>query len=186
MIHRIIEYSSPGILVLALLSSCEQEAPETVEVSILDWKATRELIASKRGQVVVVDIWSTTCPPCIRELPHLVELHEKHADSGVTCMTVSCDYLGLEDETPEALRDKVLGVLRKIGATFDNVLLSDPADDFFTEIDLASIPAVYVYNTDGELVTRFDNDTGRFGDDGFTYEEDIVPLVEKLIAGKTE
>ncbi len=31
------------------------------------------------------------------------------------------------------------------------------------------------------MVKRFDNDSGEYGDEGFTYKDHIVPLVEKLI-----
>ena len=47
-------------------------------------------------------------------------------------------------------------------------------------LDLASIPCVLVYDRDGKLHTRFD-DTGDFGDDGFTYEKNVLPLVKQLI-----
>ena len=47
-------------------------------------------------------------------------------------------------------------------------------------IDLASIPAVLVYNREGLLVNRFDNDTNAYGEEGFTYVDHIVPLVDRL------
>ena len=56
-------------------------------------------------------------------------------------------------------------------------------DELFEKIKLASIPAVYVFGPDGKLVTRFDNDEGKFGEE-FTYKKHIIPLVEKLIAGR--
>ena len=67
--------------------------------------------------------------------------------------------------------------------TFDNILLSVASDEFFREVGLASIPAVYVYGPDGKLATRFDNGTGLYGDAGFSYKEHISPLVERLLAG---
>jgi hypothetical protein len=50
--------------------------------------------------------------------------------------------------------------------------------------NLASIPAVYVYDRLGKLAKRFDNETGEFGEAGFTYEKHISPLVEQLLARK--
>ncbi len=176
-------------ILLLLAASCDDSGgddpkKESVGVRILDWKETQALVASHAGKVVVLDVWSTSCPPCIRELPGLVELHRKHGAKRVVCLTVSCDYMGLKDEPPEAFREDVLGVLRRVGATFDNILLSVSSDEFFKEIALASIPAVYVYGPDGKFATRFDNDSGRYGDGGFNYTEHISPLVEKLLAGK--
>jgi thiol-disulfide isomerase/thioredoxin len=39
--------------------------------------------ADLRGQVVLVDFWMTTCGPCIREMPELVQLHERFRDQGL-------------------------------------------------------------------------------------------------------
>lgn len=32
------------------------------------------------GKVVLVDFWGTWCAPCVRSLPHLLELHERYPD----------------------------------------------------------------------------------------------------------
>ena len=76
----------------------------------------------------------------------------------------------------------MLAILRKKGASFDNVLLSVPVDDFFEKIDLVSIPAVLVFGRDGRLKKRFDNETNEYGEGGFTYREHIIPLVEQALA----
>ncbi len=34
------------------------------------------------GKVLLVDLWATWCPPCISEIPTLVDLQEKHGDRG--------------------------------------------------------------------------------------------------------
>ena len=47
-------------------------AGEKVEVEILDWKGVEKWIASQKGKVVVVDMWSLSCEPCRREFPNLV------------------------------------------------------------------------------------------------------------------
>jgi len=171
-------------ILLLLAAGCDDPAKENVDVRILDWKETQALVTSHSGKVVVLDVWSTTCVPCVQELPGLVKLHRQHGAAQVACITVSCDYVGLKDEPPGALREDVLRVLRRVGATFDNILLNVAADEFFKDIALASIPAVYVYGPDGKLATRFDNDTDRYGDDGFDYKSHIAPLVEKLLTGK--
>lgn len=35
----------------------------------------------QKGQVYVVDLWSTWCPPCIKAFPHLSELQAKYGDA---------------------------------------------------------------------------------------------------------
>ena len=75
--------------------------------------------------------------------------------------------------------------LKSTKATCTNLLLSDADVDVYDKIELAAIPAVYVYDTAGRMVKRFDNDSGEYGDEGFTYKDHIVPLVEKLIGGES-
>ena len=41
--------------------------------------------------VVLIDFWSTTCDPCMMEMPHLVELYNKHKDQGLVVLAVSLD-----------------------------------------------------------------------------------------------
>ena len=66
-----------------------------IELQILDFEAIQKLIASKKGKVVVVDAWSTSCPPCMKEFPHLVALHKKHNPEDLAYISLSFDYEGI-------------------------------------------------------------------------------------------
>ena len=44
-----------------------------------------------RGKVVLLDFWSTRCPPCRKAMPHLQELHEKYKNKGLVVVGVSLD-----------------------------------------------------------------------------------------------
>lgn len=48
--------------------------------------------------VVLIDFWSTTCAPCMTEMPFLVDLYRKHKDKGFVILAVSLDG-------PESLAD---------------------------------------------------------------------------------
>jgi len=155
---------------------------ETVSLEIKSWKETQALIAAQKGKVVVVDLWSTSCVPCMKEFPQLVALHKKYPSEKITCISVSFDYEGLESEPPESKKPSVMKFLKSTQATCTNLLLSDPDLDVYESIGLAAIPAVYVYDIHGKLAKRFDNDSGEYGDEGFTYKDHIVPLIEELMA----
>ncbi len=47
-----------------------------------------------RGQIVVLNFWATWCPPCVEEMPSLVEMQRRMKAKGVTVVAVSID----EDE----------------------------------------------------------------------------------------
>jgi thiol-disulfide isomerase/thioredoxin len=155
------------------------DAAGKVELKILGWDDTQKLIASKKGQVVVLDAWSTSCVPCMREFPHLVELHKALGDD-VACISLSADYTGSKTKPPEFYREKVLKFLTKQGATFDNVLSSLPSDELFETLDIPSIPAVFVYDRSGKLLKKFDNSEAESEEDEFTYK-DVRALVEKEV-----
>ncbi len=41
--------------------------------------------------VVLLDFWSTTCDPCMVEMPHLVAMYEKYKDRGFIILAISLD-----------------------------------------------------------------------------------------------
>lgn len=48
--------------------------------------------------VVLIDFWSTTCQPCMAEMPHLVEMYKARKDKGFVVLAISADG-------PESLGD---------------------------------------------------------------------------------
>lgn len=153
-----------------------------VTLQILDWKQTQALVASHKGKVVVLDAWSTSCDPCVREFPNLVKLHRDYGKD-VACISMSCDYAGIKKKPPQFYHAPVLKFLEQQKATFDNVLSNVPSDELFEEMKLASIPAVYVYGRDGKLLKRFDNEQIKSDADEFTYK-DVLKLVQETLSQK--
>jgi peroxiredoxin len=56
--------------------------------------------------VVLIDFWSTTCDPCMAEMPHLVELYKKHKDKGFVVLAVSLDGPESLAEVNRVVHDK--------------------------------------------------------------------------------
>jgi cytochrome c biogenesis protein CcmG, thiol:disulfide interchange protein DsbE len=44
-----------------------------------------------RGQIVVLNFWATWCPPCVEEMPSLVQMQRRMRAKGVTVVAVSID-----------------------------------------------------------------------------------------------
>ncbi|MHC5540512.1 redoxin family protein, partial [Singulisphaera rosea] len=59
-------------------------------------------LADYRGKVVMVDFWGTWCGPCIREIPHLIELSKKYEDKGLQVVGLT-----FERVPPEEVRIKI-------------------------------------------------------------------------------
>lgn len=146
------------------------EPAADVKLVIKDYDGLQQLIASKKGKVVVVDAWSTYCDPCMKEFPGLVGLHKKYGPEKVACISMCTNYAGIgkpEDELAEPL-----AFLKKQGATFDNLLSSDADEALYKKLKIASIPCIFVYDADGKLAKLFDKET--------TYAE-VEKVVQPLV-----
>ena len=150
-----------------------------VSLKILDHDEIQQLIQDKRGKVVVMDAWSTSCPPCMKEFPHLVELHHEYGPDKVACVSLSFDYEGID--RPEDQQDRVLAFLRKQKAIFDNVLNKEEADDLYKKLDLDAVPAVFVYDKSGKLRQKFDDSYRNAAGERFSYD-DVRALVKELLS----
>jgi thiol-disulfide isomerase/thioredoxin len=155
----------------------------TVELQPGTWKDITTLVAKNKGKIVVVDVWSTSCAPCMQEFPGLVRLQQAHPEK-VVCISFNVDYVGIKNKPADFYRPKVEAFLKKQQAQFVNILCTEESDKFFADQELSSIPAVYVYGTDGKLAKRFDESLLQEGrEEAFTYEADIVPFVKQQLAG---
>jgi len=148
-----------------------------VAVRLVDHAGLLREVERHRGKVVVLDCWSTSCPPCVKEFPGLVKLAAKHGDR-VKCLSLCFDYDGLD--APEDLVPPVQAFLEKVGAgKVENLFASEEADSLYEKLDLVSVPAVYVWKPDGSLAVRYDDDmAARDLGRAFTYAD-----VEATVAG---
>ena len=42
-----------------------------------------------KGNIVMVNLWSTRCVPCVSEMPHIQAIHEKWADKGLKILAIN-------------------------------------------------------------------------------------------------
>ena len=59
----------------------------------------------------MIDFWSTTCDPCMAEMPHIVQLYKKHKDKGFVVLAISLVFYVyrhvVQDKTGIRLREEV-------------------------------------------------------------------------------
>ncbi|QDV17558.1 Thiol-disulfide oxidoreductase ResA [Gimesia panareensis] len=151
-----------------------------ITAEIAGWDQVQEFIQKQKGKVVVMDLWSTWCEPCVAEFPHLVELQKKYPDQ-VVCISYNMNYDGSKDSPPESNETELMDFYTKHKADIVNIISSTPDMDLYEKVNLASIPAAYVYGPDGKLAKRFDNEKQEYGKEGFTYREHIIPYIDELL-----
>jgi thiol-disulfide isomerase/thioredoxin len=143
-----------------------------------------ERIKQHEGRVVVVDVWSTSCVPCMKEFPHLVELARRWPDD-IVCMSMNVDYIGLPNQPVAAAKPKVIEFLKSQKAdppNLVNLIGSEPDTDMLAKLDVESMPAILVFDRAGGRVAKLTIDNA--GEDGLTYAGDVLPLVESLVQPK--
>ncbi len=147
-----------------------------ISLSAATWPEIQQRIAST-GKVCVVDLWSLSCEPCLKEFPGLVKLHDEYGDD-VVCFAVSVDFDGRKTKPAEMYRPRVEAFLASMTASLESFLSVTPSEELFENLNIPSIPAVLVYDQTGALVRKFVD----AGDDvGFGYERNVVPLVKALL-----
>jgi thiol-disulfide isomerase/thioredoxin len=114
-------------------------APD-VQLTLLD--GTQPRIADLRGRVVLMNFWSTTCAPCMEEMPTLIEFHRRNAPRGLKTIAVA-----MKHDRPEM----VLGMSQRRQFPFDVALdvQGEVAQAFFrTEVT----PSKYLIDPMGNVV----------------------------------
>lgn len=69
------------------------------ELTLTDSQGQTHALADYRGQVVLVNLWATWCPPCKAEMPALQSFYNKHRDQGFVVIAVNDG-----DPTPDVLK----------------------------------------------------------------------------------
>jgi len=162
MMNGCLRFSSmvvlTGMLGFWLPALARADGPP-VSLTLVDLAGFEAEVARHRGRIVVVDCWSTSCPPCVKEFPRLVALADRFGDE-IVCISLSFDYEGIG--SPDDVLPKVRTFLESVGAKkIVNLIGREEADVFSAKLDLTSVPAVFVYASDGSLATRFDDESAR-------------------------
>jgi peroxiredoxin len=69
------------------------------DLTLTDLRGQAHSLADYRGQVVLINLWATWCPPCKEEMPELQAFYDKHGDEGFTIIAINDG-----DPTPDVLQ----------------------------------------------------------------------------------
>ncbi|HEY5762741.1 MAG TPA: TlpA disulfide reductase family protein [Rhodocyclaceae bacterium] len=110
-----------------------------------DGKATLSLDALRDGRAVLLNVWATWCPPCVKELPALDRLSAKLAPS-VLVVALSTDDGGVAQVRP--FLDK-LGI-RHLTPLYDRDARA------FQDFALRGLPTTLLIDGTGQIVARLE------------------------------
>ena len=85
------------LILLAALFTATSYAGDPVDFTLPDIKGKSVSLSDFRGKWVIVNYWATWCPPCLEEIPDLVDLYDNNRDSlvvlGINHEEVNTEYL---------------------------------------------------------------------------------------------
>lgn len=100
-------------------------------------------LSDYRGNVVLVNIWATWCPPCVDEMPSMERLYQELKGENFEILAVSIDSLGTKVVAP---------FMKKYNLSFP--ALMDPDGTIKTLYQTTGVPESFIVNQEGILIQK--------------------------------
>jgi len=136
------QLSCSTLFAAVLLFSFNVQA-DPAEFILPDMNDKQHKLSDYRGKWVVVNYWATWCPPCLTEIPELVDFHEDHKNKNAVVLGVNFEDIGLE------------GLKRFSEEYFMNypVLRTKPGGSSALGV-IPGLPTTYLVSPKGEIIAR--------------------------------
>lgn len=128
-----------ALLALMLFAGSVLARPD---VTLLDTTGKQHKLSDYQGKWIVLNYWATWCPPCRKEMPELLDFHERHKDTDAVVLAVNTENISSE----------------KLQKFIDDYKLTFPVFPRSEEIEavapLRGLPTTYLINPQGEMVAK--------------------------------
>lgn len=116
-----------------------QQGTQLPAMTLLDIEGQRVSLKDFEGRPLVINLWATWCPPCIREMPALADAQQREQD--ITFVFVN------QGEG----RSEIVRFLDQANLIMQNVLL-DTGGQFGQQVGSRALPTTLFYNAQGQQV----------------------------------
>ena len=99
-----------------------------------------EAIFSKK--LILLDFWASWCIPCLKEMPEIVDLHNKYKDGGLQIVGISLDRN----------RDKWKDAVDSFGMQWIQFIDSNLSNPISTVYDASAIPHTVLIDENGTII----------------------------------
>ena len=157
--NRPYAYALVGVAMLISLAWVNQDRipPVTIGTVAPDF-AFKDLdgglvhLSDHSGEVVLVNIWATWCPPCVEEMPSMERLYQKIGGDGFEILAVSIDAeLGQFDLLGYGGGD-IRAFADSFGLTFP--ILHNPSGDIQRLYRTMALPESFLVGRDGIIYKK--------------------------------
>lgn len=132
------------LLLVGLLWLTPGALKQAPELTLTTLQGRSLQLAELRGRPLLVTFWATTCPGCMKEMPHLITLYEELAPRGLEIIGVAMNYDPIEDV-------KALSARRKVPYLIAHDSRAEAARAFG---DVQLTPTTFVIAPDGRIVQQ--------------------------------
>lgn len=113
-----------------------------------DNEVSQEILADY--DLTLVNVWSTFCGPCLREMPSLGELAAEYQPQGVNIIGIVSDTLTSEGELDEDQVDLARDLVEETKAEYTHLL---PSQDLFGLLgQIYAVPTTFFVDSEGNQV----------------------------------
>ena len=146
--YRVVKrfLSSALILGFLLLAACQSNRPpkigeEAPGFTLREPERTVDLVQF-RGKPLLLNFWASWCPPCVEEMPSLVQLQKKMGDKVV--------ILAINEDSDDAAYKQFVR-----DHNVDLFTVRDPKQTVSTKYGTFKYPETYVIDKDGIIRRKF-------------------------------
>ena len=130
-----------SIAYLWIAPSGAQRAPD-ITLQLIDGKKLK--LSNLKGKPILITFWATSCPGCIKEMPHLIELYEELHSKGLEIIGIAMPY-----DRPDYIMEMVKRKKVPYRIAFD---LKGDAVRAFGNVSLT--PTTFLIDDNGKIVKK--------------------------------
>ena len=112
------------------------------QISVEHWPGKRVSLSRFRGKVVLLNLWASWCPPCIRELPALDRMQRRLGGEDFSVVAISVD------RTPEPARRMFVDRLALEHLDF----LIEPPERLGQYFPIDVLPSNFIIDREGRVI----------------------------------
>lgn len=133
-----------GLVAVFGLAALHRRTPALApDFAVPDLAGQAVRLSGLRGQVVLVNLWATWCPPCREEMPSMQKLYQRLKGRGFVLLAVSQDENGKAAVEP---------FVRDLGLTFP--VLIDPEHQVGDRYQVWGYPESFLIDREGRIAER--------------------------------
>jgi thiol-disulfide isomerase/thioredoxin len=128
----------------------EQYAPATKilpqhlpDFTMNDTKGVDRSSSEWKGKILIVNFWATWCPPCIEEMPTLIDFQDQYSSQGVQVIGVAIDNL-----------EQVNGFIDLYGINFPVIIGQEDAVELGKKMGnrISALPYTAIFDQNGKTI----------------------------------